>query len=886
MPEDAPMRRLPVGAPTFLFTDVAGSTRLLQDLRDGYAVLLEQHRALIRTAFQRHDGIEMGTEGDSFFAVFERATQAMAAARDAQRMLADHAWPAGNEFRVRMGMHTGEADIVGDDYVGLAVHVAARVSAVAHGGQVLLSEATRHLAPDFAALDHGEHRLKDIRRPIRIFQLLDASLPSSFPPLRTLTATPNNLPAALDDFVGRDTEQADVIDALGHHRLVTLLGAGGSGKTRLATEVAAGVVADYASGVWLVELSTTDEPARIPVLIAQAVNVGGRVGSPITDTLLDELRHRELLLVIDNCEHLVEPVSAILGTLLSDCPSVRILATSRERLGVHGEFVLDVPPLELPDQPVLRTESDAVRLFVSRARGVTAGFDPDDRELELVGDICSRLDGLPLAIELAAARLRSISLDQLAGRLDDRFRLLIAQDRSVPVRQQTLEAVVAWSYDLLGSAEQAAFSRLSVFPDTFTLDAAEAVAAGDPVPAADVLDVVAALIDRSLLSTVATPAGDLRYQMLETLRQYGRARLGEAGETARWRDAMLSWALTNVDALERVMRTPRQDSALLAVRHEHANMREAMEWAIERGDALSALRIVGAVPLGLPSERLTLIDELLGRLPQAPAAVVGQARLTATNLSMEKGDFAGALEAGRAAERAFETDSDAHHAAWARYFQVLAAWGCGLDSEVDDLCDRLLIEFRTLDEPLGIAYVLWMASLRLPDQARAAKLGDEACELFRAVGADFGLAHALEGRALLALRAGDYTLAITLVEESLTLFRASGNAGCTAHCMEAVAACLAEFGDLPAVAELAAAADAFRQNTVMPTAPGSCVATSRCWRRWWAPTSPPSKRPRRGAARTHSGPAPNAPPRFSPIAWNPSTADVGAEGLELPSSAL
>ena len=707
---------------------------------------------------------------------------------------------------MRVGIHTGAAEIVDANYVGLAVHIAARMSGIAHGGQVLLSDVTSELVDSLELLDHGEHRLKDIRTLVHVFQLLDPALRSSFPPLRSLTTVANNLPAPVDDFIGRRAELADIAAALEANRLVTLTGPGGSGKTRLAVETATRFAPRLPGGAWLVELTSTTDGERIDVLVASALGVVEHPDRPLRDSLLDSLADRELLLVLDNCEHLVDAAGSFAAAVLAACRGIRLLVTTRERLGIRGEQVLAVPPLWLPATDAPIEDSDAVQLFVARARAVSAAFDPDEQAYRAIASICRRVDGLPLAIELAAARVRALSLEQLAARLDDRFAVLADRDR-------TLEAVVTWSYDLLDDDERLLFRRLAMFPDTFSLEAAEAVGGGAPLCVAGVLDHLTALVDKSLVSTVSTAAGVERFQLLETLRDYGRHRLEELGEFDAQRATFIGWALGHVDALERAMRTRDQDETLRRVRPEHANLRAAMEWSLQSGDHLTALRIVNAVPVGTPSQRLGLIRQLLDDLPDAPQGVVGQALLTTATLEMERGAFAAAVEAGKRAEAAFEAAGDRLHAAWSRYFQTDSLWGVGDLKSVDDLCVRLVEEFRDLGSEVGTAYVSWLASARSEDPDRARELADAACDGFRAMGADLGLAHALEGRALTTLRWGNPLDAVVDITEALELVRSSGNPGCIAHSLEAVAACLAAVGQLTEVAELSGAAEAFREES-------------------------------------------------------------------------
>ncbi len=507
-------RGLPVGTVTFLFTDVEGSTRLWEDHPEVMHDVLARHDEILRGAIESHAGYVVKTTGDGFHAAFGTARDALEAALAAQQVLATEPPLQGVVVKVRMGVHTGEARVRDGDYYGSELNRAARLMAVGHGGQVLVSEVTHRLGPDVAAVDLGSHTLKDVGE-VGIWQLTHPSLPQDFPPLRTLRAR-SNLPAPVDSFVGRRAELADVRDALGDCRLVTLTGPGGSGKTRLALEAAAAVLGSFRDGVWFVSLAVAGDGERVVPLVAAAFGVSESTAEPVEDTLEDWLRERELLLVLDNCEPIVGAVAAFAERYLARCAGVRILATSREFLGVRGERALGTPPLSVADDLAGGADADAVELFLVRASAAAPGFDADAADVATVAQICRRLDGLPLAIELAAARLRALSLEQIATRLDDRFRLLRAGER-------TLEAVVAWSYDLLTDAEREVFVRLGVFPADFSLEAAEIVASDAVVEAGEILDLLTRLVEKSLVTTMIS--GDTyRYRLLETLREYARTR--------------------------------------------------------------------------------------------------------------------------------------------------------------------------------------------------------------------------------------------------------------------------------------------------------------------------------------------------------------------------
>jgi predicted ATPase/class 3 adenylate cyclase len=510
---------LPTGTVSFLFTDVEGSTRLLDALGVRYDALMKTHSDILTSSVEQHGGVVFETEGDAVFAAFASAGDAVAAAGDAQRRLTAHPWPEGGLVRVRMAVHTGDARQVGDGYFGMTLHVTARVCSAGHGGQVLLSGATQALVPGCEVRDLGEHRLKDLTDAVHIGQLLADGLTESFPPLRTLSAMPTNLPASTDEFVGRTVELAEVVEGLASHRLVTLTGAGGSGKTRLALEAAGSLLASLHDGAWFVELAPLSDATQVPAQVAEVLGLGERVGIPLQETLEEWLHSHDVLLILDNCEHLVDSVAELVDLLLRSSPGVRILATSRELLGVRGELALRVPPLGL--------DGEAAELFLTRAHAVAPSFERDTADRQLVDQVCRRLDGLPLAIELAAARLRSLSLTELSTRLDDRFRLLTGGNRTAPSRQRTLEAVVAWSYELLAEPERELFRAVSVFPDSFALDAVVAVTSTDML---DVIDGLGRLVEKSLVLPAEARSGVDRYHLLETLRQYGGDRLVDHDE--------------------------------------------------------------------------------------------------------------------------------------------------------------------------------------------------------------------------------------------------------------------------------------------------------------------------------------------------------------------
>jgi predicted ATPase/class 3 adenylate cyclase len=478
---------LPTGTVTFLFTDVEGSTRLLQEHGQRYADLLDEHRKILREAFTRHVGVEVDTQGDAFFVAFPSAADAVAAADEARHAL------EGGPIRVRMGIHTGEPLVTDEGYVGIDVHRAARIAAATHGGQIVLSETTRGLLESNTAVRNlGEHRLKDLIEAERLYQFGEGD----FPPLRTLDAT--NLPIAASALVGREREVGELVEQLSNGaRLLTVTGPGGTGKTRLALQVAAELVGTLRDGVFWVPLAGLSDPELVSPEVANAI--GAR------DDLAGFLRGKELLILLDNFEHLLEAAPAV-STVLATSGGLRVLVTSRSPLHVSGEREYRLDPLPA---------SDAAALFVERARAVGRELTPDST----VEAICRRLDGLPLAVELAAARTKLLAPDMLLERLDSTLPLLTGGARDAPERQRTLRATIEWSYDLLDAASKELFARISVFAGSFPLAAAEEVCSAD-------LDGLAALVDSSLLK----PIGDARFLMLETIREYAVERLEGSGE--------------------------------------------------------------------------------------------------------------------------------------------------------------------------------------------------------------------------------------------------------------------------------------------------------------------------------------------------------------------
>ena len=718
---------------TFLFTDIEGSTVLLgRGGQEVYAQILAEHHALIRSALAAHDGRELNTLGDGFFAAFPSPRQCGAAVLAMQQALETHAWPGGERVRVRMGVHTGEgAQTAAAGMLGLDVHRAARIAAVAHGGQIVLSEAAAVLVrdglPDGAVLtDLGAHRLKDLGRPEELFQLSAPGLQASFPPLRSLgnPVLQNNLPVQPAKFVGRSRELAEVRGLIEASPLVTLTGAGGCGKTRLSLQVAAELLDGIGDGVWLAELAAmTDEEAVAPV-IAAALGVPVQPGHPAMDTLLDALVPQDVLIVVDNCEHLIGACAKIADAILRRCPRVHLLATSREPLGIAGEIIYRVPSLSLPGSddlgPGAAEASEAVALFVDRAAEQGVAIPVDAHTAPLLVSICRRLDGMPLAIELAAARLRSLSLSELSDRLDQRFRLLTGGSRAALERQQTLRATVDWSYSLLSAAEQQLLRRLTMFSESFDLGAAEAVCGLGDIEPFEVTDLLGSLVDKSLVQ--AEQAGDgLRYRLLETIRQFAAERLLETGtdEAAAVAEAHCDHFLSVAETAETHINGPDQPKWLARLDADEANLWRAAEHAAaDPAGTARTLRFASAL------RRYWIARVVDGRAFALLAPV-----LERPDARADQAQYVAASVAAMAAARAIDLPL-------AREFGDRAV---GLARELGD--DRLLIE------------ALWLSAnfcYFAGDPEIGVTIGTEAVELARRLGDDALLGFSLMAYSLCA----------------------------------------------------------------------------------------------------------------------------------------
>lgn len=593
-------------AVTYLFSDIEGSTRLWENEPERMRPAVAHHFAILDAAIARHRGVLVKKTGDGVHAAFDRATDAVAAVVDMQLGLREPNAPGGIGLKIRCGLHWGLDERRDGDFYGTAVNRAARIMSIAHGGQILVSQAVaeraREALPDGVSLrDLGTVRLRDLSTPERVYQVVHAALRAEFPALRSLEATPNNLAQQLNSFVGRERELQEVRELLARNRLVTLLGMGGLGKSRLSVQLAAEVLEDYPDGVWMVELAPVSDPELVPQAVATVLGVKEDAGRSVLEALQKFIRDRKILIVLDNCEHVVQACADLAKRLLQSGPLSKVLASSRDALQIAGETVFHVAPLPAP--PVDATHSadslraiDAVRLFIDRATAAQPAFRLTDRSAPAVAAICRRLDGIPLALELAAARLRALSVEAIAARLDDRFKLLVSGDRTALPRQRTLRALIDWSYDLLNGDERALFQALSVFAGGWELDAAEAVAVGMDLDPSAALDLQTSLVEKSLV--IADIEGG-RYRMLETVRQYAQEKLDEARTAVAVRDKHLAFYVDLVEAANNDIAGASQADALLKLDRERENILTAHAWCDRSADgAALGLRLVFAFSMG------------------------------------------------------------------------------------------------------------------------------------------------------------------------------------------------------------------------------------------------------------------------------------------------
>jgi len=805
------MSSLPVGTVTFLFTDIEGSTRLLERLGERYADMLKMHHRLLRRAIHEGGGHEFNAQGDALFAAFGSAEEGLAVAIAAQRALHRHTWPEDGTVRVRMGLHTGRPTIVSANYVGLPLHVTARISQAGHGGQTLISQVTRdlvadNLPPGVSLRPLGAHQLKDLADLQYIFQVVVADLPNDFPPLRLRETRLSNLPIQFSSFIGRERELAQVKQLLSATRLLTLTGSGGSGKTRLALQAAGEMLQAFSDGVWLVELAAVSDPELIAQRVAQTLHLREMPGRSLLAGIAGYLEDKHLLLILDNCEQLISGCARVADLLLRSCHDLRVLATSREALRIPGESVLRVPSLSMPDRehvaaPEGLARVESVRLFVERAAAVAPAFMLTPKNGDAVAQVCRRLDGIPLAIELAAARTATLSVEQIATRLDDRFRLLAAGSRATLPRHQTLKAAMDWSYDLLSDEERVLLPRLAVFAGGFTLDDAEAICAGGKVETGDVLDVFMRLVEKSLV--VVEQRRESLYRLLETVRQYCQDRLRESGEARHLHAQHCDWYLSLAERVEPELLGPDESAWLDRLDLEHDNLRAALDWSLANGERDAELRLAGALGWywfrrGYWSEGRERLDGALAKTQGDATRARAKALYRTGFLTWRLGDYPRAASLAQDALTLSRKVGDHWGAAFSLQILGAVARYQGDYGRAAVLHEESLSIFRELGEKWGIAFALGFLGLTAYCQGyyeRAAALYYESLALFRNLGQKWGIAIALHNLGITKRCQGDYAQAVALHEESVMYFREVGDKLNTSTALDALGRASALQGD-------------------------------------------------------------------------------------------
>ncbi len=818
---------LPTGTVTFLFSDIEGSTRLLQSLGDRYPEVLETHQRLLRSAFAAGHGIVISTEGDSFFAVFPSAPEAVAAGVEAERALNAQSWPDGRAVRVRMGVHSGQAKLGGDNYVGLDVHRAARIAGAAHGGQLLVSDTTRRLMgaavqDGLRFQDLGEHRLRDLPEPVRLHQVVIEGLPSDFPPIRGSEPRKGNLPALLTSFVGRERALREVEDLVPRSKLVTLLGPGGTGKTTLGLRAAADLQPRMADGAFLIRLAPISNPDLVIPTLIQALGIEDDSSRPPIELAVEHLAVREVLLVLDNFEQVLGAAERV-GQLIERTDRVRVLATSREPLGLQGERQYPVAPMELPDvanlpPPDRLWRNEAVSLFVERASAVRPGFTLTDDNAAAIAEICVRLDGLPLAIELAAAQSKILSPHAILERLARRLPLLAGGSRDLPARQRTLQGAIAWSYDLLDEPQRRRFAGLSVFEGGFTLGAAEAVADEE---LGDTFEGVASLVNKSLLRQMETTGQDPRFTMLGTIRDYAADQLASGGHAEEIDRRHAEHFLELAEQAEPELTGSRQARFLDALAADHDNLRTALDRAMARGWVDIALRLGAALwrfwqmrgHLREGSERLTRLLALPGVDGHPPA--FARALGAAGSVAYWMGDLPAAEQAYERALALSREEGDPRAVAENLYN---LAFPVNLKATSGHPALPLLREaeslFRQADDRGGRAKTLWaMASMVEEDDAVALAMGLEALGIFQELGDRFHEGWALRTVAGTARRLGRIDEARVRLAQGLQIFLDAGDISATVVFLDNFAELAAAAGDIERALRLAGAAAASQDAT-------------------------------------------------------------------------
>ncbi len=781
------MTHLPSGTVAFLFTDIESSTKLSQTCAEEMPALLARHNSLLDAAFRSHGGLVFNIMGDAFCVAFHTVREALLAAVEAQRALRSEVW-GPVPVKVRMGLHVGAAELVESDgrmdYKGYAaLAFVSRLMSAGYGGQVLVSSAAQALLRDRAAegvelADLGKRRLKDIPQAERIYQAVAQGLERDFPPLRAQASILNNLPAQLTSFIGRERESSEIAQALGRGRLVTLVGPGGTGKTRLSVQAAAAALDGFPDGVWFVELGPLSDPGLVPARVLGAMGAGEAGNGPPADRLAAYLADKTALIVLDNCEHLIDACARLAADLLSASPSLKILASSREALGVPGELAYPVPTLSQPDPKHMPSveqlsQYEAVRLFIERARLVSPTFAVDEANAPHIAQICYRLDGIPLAIELAAVRVKLLSTEGISSRLDDRFKLLTSGSRTALPRQQTLRALIDWSYDALPGTERALFLSLSVFADSWTLDAAEAVCASLS-EGSDVFENLAALVGKSLVCVLEPEAsGARRYRMLESIRSYAREKRTARGDGSELQNLHLAYFSAMATLAEPGLRGKDEAAWMDRLEADLDNLRAAVEHSLE-SDPESGLRlVVHAKDFWLRCIDPLELDQMLGRVIEAHGKLDA---LTALALGLRaeacnnQGDAAGALSFSEECLSVANTLGDERARAYGHLCHGLALLTRGDYAEGLADFERSRLSFTQTGDVHGQATTLYWLSRDHVDLDLSVKRLEEALSMFSSLGNRSSAAVCQRELAHHAIQEGRWDLVGELLDQARTIF--------------------------------------------------------------------------------------------------------------------
>jgi len=785
----------PSGTVTLAFTDIEGSTSLLQTLGDRYPAVLADHHRLIREAFAKHGALERGSAGDGLYFVFQAAGSAVQAAVDGQLAVAAWQWPDNTRVRDRMGLHTGEPVQATEGYIGLDVHRAARICAAGHGGQILVSQTTRDLVagqihPPMGLIDLGSHRLRSLEGPAqRLFQVTGPGLEAEFPPPRTSEAPRNNLRLEVTSFIGREREIEQAAGILEHTSLLTLTGPGGVGKTRLGTRLAQTLLDQFDDGAWVIESGALSDPALVLPSVAGVLGLAEQAGRSLLPTIIEHLKGKRLLLVLDDCDPVLSACAELAEALVRTCPRVRIVVTSREALGVPGESIMPIASLATPESEANLGLAElegvaACRLFVERARAVQPSFGLTRENAPAVVQLCRRLDGVPLAIELAAARVRALPVEQIAARLDDRFRLLTGGSRAVVARHQTLRATIDWSFDLLTEPERAVLRRLSTFAGGAALEAAESVCEGDPVESFEVLDILGRLIEKSLVFTDPSST-EARFRLLETVREYARSRLVEAGEADTALRRHRDWYLALVDgASAAFFQGPEPAEWLARLDREHEDLRAAMGWCLDQpGEAHSGLRMAAGLwryweIRGFLAEGRRWLERMMEAVRGERSTLRANALTGAGNLAFMQGDFSASSSFHEASLTLHRQIGDQQSIAYAANNLANAALQLGDHARARSLYEETLEITRELGDRRGMIFgAINLAAVATSegDVATAHDLQDEILGAIRGLGDRWIEAFALDSFGSAASKAGERLEAATLLGESLGILEGIGD---------------------------------------------------------------------------------------------------------------